>query len=143
MDCCTSLEDSVALAALNVCVLRMLYRARRRNQQWRVYADMLVSENRWRAMRYSFDEGLLDLAKGELVPFNELLEEMIELVREDAQEMGCVKEIEHTREIMRRGTSAHRQVKVYEEARKRGASEREALNAVVDWLVRETASGTA
>ncbi|HEU4531478.1 MAG TPA: carboxylate-amine ligase [Steroidobacteraceae bacterium] len=142
MDCCTSLDDSVALAALNVCVLRMLYRARRRNQQWRVYPDMLVNENRWRAMRYSFDEGLLDLAKGQLVPFSELLEEMIELVREDAQEMGCVKEIEHTREIMRRGTSAHRQVQVYEEARKRGASEREALNAVVDWLVRETASGT-
>ena len=142
MDCCTSLDDSVALAALNVCVLRMLYRARRRNQQWRVYADMLVSENRWRAMRYSFDEGLLDLAKGQLVPFAELLEEMIELVREDAEEMGCVKEIEHTREILRRGTSAHRQVQIHEEARKRGASEREALNAVVDWLVRETASGT-
>ncbi len=142
MDCCTSLDDSVALAALNVCVLRMLYRARRRNQQWRVYADMLVNENRWRAMRYSFDEGLLDLAKGQLVPFSELLEEMIELVREDAEEMGCVKEIEHTREILRRGTSAHRQVQIYDEARKRGASEREALNAVVDWLVRETASGT-
>jgi len=141
MDCCTSLDDSVALAALNVCILRMLYRARRNNQQWRLYADMLVSENRWRAMRYSFDEGLLDLAKGEVVPFAELLEEMLELVREDAEAMGCRKEVEHTREIMRRGTSAHRQVKVYDEARKRGASEREALNAVVDWLVRETANG--
>ncbi len=141
MDCCTSLDDSVALAALNVCILRMLYRARRNNQQWRLYADMLVSENRWRAMRYSFDEGLLDLAKGEVVPFAELLEEMLELVREDAEAMGCKQEVEHTREIMRRGTSAHRQVKVYDEARKRGASEREALNAVVDWLVRETANG--
>ncbi len=142
MDCCTSLEDSVALAAMNVCVLRMLYRARRNNQQWRVYSDMLLSENRWRAMRYSFDEGLLDLAKGEVVPFAELLEEMLALVREDAEAMGCVKEVEHTREIMRRGTSAHRQVQVYDDARNRGASEREALNAVVDWLVRETAVGT-
>jgi hypothetical protein len=30
---------------------------------------------------------------------------------------------------------------MYEEAKARGASEREALVAVVDWLVKETASG--
>ena len=41
----------------------------------------------------------------------------------------------------KRGTSAHRQIKVFEEARARGASEREGFNAVVDWLIRETASG--
>jgi hypothetical protein len=32
-------------------------------------------------------------------------------------------------------------VKVFEDARMRGATEREALLAVVDWLIRETASG--
>jgi carboxylate-amine ligase len=143
MDCCTSLDDTVALAALNVCVLRMLWRLRRDNKQWRVYPDMLVSENRWRAMRYSFDEGMLDLAKGELVPFGDLLEECLELVREDAEAMDCARHVANTREIMRRGTSAHRQIAVYDSARKRGASEREALNAVVDWLIKETAKGVA
>jgi carboxylate-amine ligase len=141
MDVCTSLDDAVALAALNVCVLRMLWRLRRNNQRWRVYPDLLIRENRWRAMRYSFDEGLLDLAKGELVPFAELLDEMLELIREDADAMGCTKDIQHAREILKRGTSAHRQVKQFEEAKSRGASDREALNAVVDWLVRETAKG--
>jgi len=141
MDVCTSVEDAIALAALNVCILRMLYRLRRKNQRWRIYADMLVNENRWRAMRYSCDEGLLDFAKGELVPFAELLEEMLELVREDAETMGCTADIAHARTILKRGTSAHRQVKVFDEARARGASEREALKAVVDWLVRETAGG--
>ncbi len=143
MDVCTNVDDSIALASLNVCLLRMLYRLRRNNQIWRVYADMLVNENRWRAMRYSFDEGLLDLAKGELVPFSDLLEEMLELVKEDAEAIGCVADIAHARTILKRGTSAHRQVKVFEEARARGASEREGLNAVVDWLIRETASGLA
>ncbi|HZF14474.1 MAG TPA: carboxylate-amine ligase [Steroidobacteraceae bacterium] len=141
MDCCTSVDDSIALASLVVCLLRMLYRLRRRNQRWRIYADMLVAENRWRAMRYSFDEGLLDLAKGQVVPFPELLEELLELVREDAETMGCEREVAHTREILKRGTSAHRQVSVYEAARARGASEREAMKAVVDWLVAETAAG--
>ena len=141
MDCCTSIDDSIALASLVVCILRMLYRLRRANQRWRVYADMLVAENRWRAMRYSFDEGLLDLAKGRLVPFPDLLEELLALVHEDAVSTGCEREVAHTREILRRGTSAHRQVRVFEAARERGASAREALNAVVDWLIAESASG--
>jgi carboxylate-amine ligase len=141
MDCCTSIDDSIALASLVVCLLRMLYRLRRHNQRWRIYPNMLVAENRWRAMRYSFDEGLLDLARGHLVPFPDLLEEMLELVREDAVTMGCEREVANAREILRRGTSAHRQVAVYEAARARGASEREAMNAVVDWLIVESAAG--
>ena len=141
MDVCTLLEDAISLAALVVCLLRMLYRLRCDNQRWRVYAHMLINENRWRAMRYSFDDGMLDLAKGHLVPFATLLEEILELVNEDARSMNCLAEVERTREILARGTSAHRQVKAYEEARKAGASEQEALNAVVDLLVRETAAG--
>ena len=141
MDVCTSIDDAIALAALNVCLLRMLYRLRRNNQRWRIYAGMLVNENRWRAMRYSFDEGLLDLAKGELASFADLLEEMLDLVREDAEAMGCTADIAHTRTILKRGTSAHRQVKVFDDARAHGATEREALVAVVDWLIRETANG--
>jgi carboxylate-amine ligase len=121
------------------CTLRMLYRLRRNNQQWRQYADMLLNENRWRAMRYGSDEGLLDLARGQLVPYAELLEEILELIHEDAVALGCVEELQHARTILKRGTSAHRQVQAYEAAKARGASDREALMAVVDWLVKETA----
>ncbi|MBS0375235.1 MAG: carboxylate-amine ligase [Proteobacteria bacterium] len=140
MDCCTSVEDSACLAALVQSTLRMLYRLRAGNQQWRMYADMLLAENRWRAMRYGSDEGLLDLARAELMPFAELLEELLALIHEDAVALDCVREVEHARTILKRGTSAHRQLRVWEEAKSNGASEREALSAVVDWLVRETAS---
>lgn len=142
MDCCTSLDDSICLAALNVSLVRMLYRLRRANQQWRRYPNLLIAENRWRAMRYSFDEPFLDMAKGELVPFSALVEEIIELVREDSQALACSREVAHARTILSRGTSAHRQVAVFDEARERGASEREALHAVVDFLIAETAAGT-
>ena len=47
----------------------MLWRLRRENQRWRVYPHMLVNENRWRAQRYGFDEGLVDFGKGEVVPY--------------------------------------------------------------------------
>jgi carboxylate-amine ligase len=117
----------------------MLYRLRRSNQSWRWYKNVLIAENRWRAMRYSFDEQLLDLARGELVPFAQMVEELIALVREDAEELGCLREVEYTRTILERGTSAHRQIRTYNAARAAGASEREALVAVVDFLTRETA----
>jgi carboxylate-amine ligase len=139
MDCCTSLEDAMSLAALNQCLLRMLYRLRRGNQRWRMYSHLLLAENRWRAMRYSSDAGLLDLGRQSVVPFGELLEELIELIREDAEALGCSREIEHLREILARGTSAHRQIRVYDEAKAVGASDAEALSAVVGWLVEETA----
>jgi len=90
-------------------------------------------------MRYSFDEQLLDLARGELVPFSTMVEELIALVREDAEALGCLREVEYARTILERGTSAHRQIRTYNAAREAGASEREALLAVVDFLTRETA----
>src|ERR1700726_3111314 len=108
MDCCTSIDDAMSLAALVVCLARRLYRLRQDNQSWRLYPNVLISENRWRAMRYSFDEKLLDLARGELVPFAQLAEELIALVDEDARVLGCQREIGHIRTILARGTSAHR-----------------------------------
>ena len=139
MDCCTTLEDALSLAALNQCLVRMLWRLRRANQRWRMYSHLLLGENRWRAMRYSYDAGLLDLGQQRVVPFAELLEEMISLVAEDAAVLGCSAEIERLREIMARGTSAHRQTQVYDQAIGEGATPDEALRAVVNWLVAETA----
>jgi carboxylate-amine ligase len=142
MDCCTSIDDAIALAALNVSLVRMLYRLRRANQSWRLYPNLLIAENRWRAMRYGFGARFLDMARGELVDFATLVDEILELVREDAEALSCTREVAHVRRILERGTSAHRQCALYEEARSRGASEREALHAVVDFLIAETAAGT-
>ena len=141
MDACTTLEDSVRLAALTLCLLRRLWRLRCDNQHWRAYPSLLIGENRWRAMRYSYDAGLLDLGRQRIVPFAELVREIVELVRDDAVELDCAAEIDGLAEIQRRGTSAHRQLRVYEGALREGASEQEALEAVVDWLVAETAHG--
>ena len=138
-DVCTRLDDAVCIAALVVCALRMLYRLRCENRRWRIYAPMLLMENRWRAMRYSFDEGLLDLAKGVIVPHGELVDEMLDIIREDAEELGCLEDVEHAREILAHGTSAHRQIATYQEALESGKDEHEALQAIVDMLIEETA----
>ncbi len=140
-DVCPLLDDAVAIAALFLCIVRMLYRLRRGNQRWRVYAPMLINENRWRAQRYGFDEGLMDFGKGKLVPCRDLLEELLELVGEDAQALDCVKEVGHCREIIKRGSGAHRQLAVFTQAIIGGAGHKDALDAVVDWLIAETVRG--
>lgn len=141
MDVCTRLDDAIALVSLLVCILRMLYRLRIANQRWRMYTSMLIRENRWRAMRYSFDEGLIDMARGRVVPFAELLEELLALTAEDARALGCVEEVAMLRTIMDRGTSAHRQLDAYAAAKTAGADQRACLRAVVDRLITDTAEG--
>jgi carboxylate-amine ligase len=89
-------------------------------------------------MRFGSDASLLDLARGELVPFADLLEELLALVHEDAIALDCLAQTEHARTLLRRGTSAHQQVDLYHSARSQGATDSEALSAVVGWLARTT-----
>ncbi len=141
MDVATDIEDALSIAALNVCILRMLYRLRLTNQRWRTYPAILIRENRWRAMRYSFDRGMIDLGRGEVVPFPALLEELIELVHEDADALGCMAEVLHARSILERGTSAHHQLEWHANAVADGATPEEADRVVVDKLIGATAAG--
>ncbi|MBK8176298.1 MAG: carboxylate-amine ligase [Rhodospirillales bacterium] len=137
-DVCTSIDDAVAIAALYQCILRMLCRLRRTNQRWRIYDRMLIEENRWRAKRYGVDEGLVDFGKGEVVSCADLLDELIELTREDASALDCAAEILHCRTIIERGTSAHRQLAIYAASLDAGLSGEGALCRVVDGLIDET-----
>ncbi len=138
-DICPLLDDAIAIAAIYQCLCRMFYRLRRINQRWRSYSPFLVMENRWRAQRYGVKSGLVDFGRGELVDMGVLLEEILELTREDAEALDCVCEVEHAREILRRGTSADRQAEIFNAALEEGADRGEAMNRVVDALIAETA----
>ncbi len=142
-DLCTHLEDAICIAALYRCWLRMLYRLRRSNQRWRTYANLLLNENRWRAQRYGFERGLIDYGKGKIVPYAQLLDELLDFIQEDAEHFGCVKEVRHARTILGQGTSAHWQVRTFNEAKSSGADDTEALRAVVKMLIQETLRGVA
>ena len=92
-------------------------------------------------LRYSFDEGLIDLGKGGVVSFDELLDEILSLISDDAEALGCSEEVGNARNILTRGTSAHRQLKAYELEQAAGRSEEDCLKAVVDTLIEDTAEG--
>jgi carboxylate-amine ligase len=137
-DVCPLIEDAVCVAALYLCILRMLYRLRRANQTWRTYPLFLLAENRWRAQRYGVEGTLFDFGKGELVPFRDLVDELLVMLREDAEALGCLAELEHARIILARGTSADRQVAHFRAQLSAGARREDALLSVVDHLIKET-----
>src|SRR5690606_1319510 len=111
-DVCTRLDDGIAVTAMFVCRLAVLLRLKQKYQRWRVSANTLIDENRWLAQRYGTEGKLVDFGKGEATPYADLLEELIELTREEAQALGCLAEVERTRGILKRGTSAQRQLQV-------------------------------
>lgn len=140
-DMCTRLDDAIGIAALYLSLMEMLFRLRTENRRWRAYAPMLISENLWRAQRYGADGSLMDYGRGELVEFRDLVEELLDIVAVDARRLQVTEELAHIRTIAKEGTSAHRQLTVFHESLDSGASQRQALEAVVDHLVVDTMHG--
>ncbi|MFZ7089821.1 carboxylate-amine ligase [Primorskyibacter sp. 2E233] len=137
MDVQPRMEHALTLAALNQCLLRMLWRLRIKNQRWRIYDRFLIGENRWRAQRYGVDEGLIDFGAAEIVDFPALVDEMIELIEQDAGILRCLREVERAREIALEGNSSTRQRAVLAKAKSEGLDHEGQMRAVVQHLVEE------
>lgn len=139
-DICTTIDEAVCIAALFQAICAKLVKLRQQNMSWRSYRHMHISENKWRAVRYGIGGKLVDFGRGEDVPMPFLMEEMLELLDDVLDDLGSRAEAEYVRTILRNGTSADRQMRVYNQ---NGGDENreEALKAVVDHLVEETKRG--
>ncbi|MEL7211660.1 MAG: carboxylate-amine ligase [Pseudomonadota bacterium] len=140
-DVSPTVEETLTIAALTQSLMRMLYVLRRENKRWRQYDRFLIEENRWRAQRYGLTEGLIDFGAGQVLPSAQLLDELVELAMPHAAALGCLAEVQSIKSIFKRGTSSERQMSVFKTARDSGASEKEALCAVVKSLVEEFGEG--
>jgi carboxylate-amine ligase len=127
-------DEAVCLAAIFQALIAKLWKLRRDNLTFRVYPLALIEENKWRAVRHGLDGNLLDLGKQQEFPARQLIRELIEWFLGDVvDELGSRKEVEYAYHILEHGTSADRQLEVYERAND--------LKAVVDQLVQETSEG--
>jgi glutamate---cysteine ligase / carboxylate-amine ligase len=126
-------DETLALAALLQAITVKLYRLRRRNLGWRLYRRALIMENKWRAARWGVNGKLIDLGKEEEVATPKLREELLEFVDDVVDDLGSRQEVEKIRWILRNGTGADRQLRVWRETRD--------LKKVVDFVVSETAVG--
>ncbi len=140
-DVMPKIDHAIAVAALTQSIFRMLHELSRKNQRWRLYERFLIEENRWRAQRYGPTAGLIDFGIGQIVPFEDILEEMIDLVLPHAVALGCAAEVESARNILRDGTSSQRQAAVFDAAIAQGRDTDAALKDVVRSLVSEFSEG--
>ncbi len=132
-DLCTRVDDALGLVALVQAIVAKLIQLRRNNQSWRRYPRHLIEENKWRALRYGLDGKLIDFGQRREVPVRQLALELLSFVDDVVDELGSRAELEHVRGILTAGTSADRQLAVWERTQN-------AL-AVVDHLAAETRSG--
>ena len=142
-DICTTIDEAVMIAALVQAIVAKLIKLRNQNLSWRIYPNQLIAENKWRAVRFGLDGKLVDYGKSEAVPMRELSLELIEVLDDVVDELGSRAEVEYVHTILEQGTSSDRQLAVYNKCKTDGASDGEALKAVVDHLRAETMRGVA
>lgn len=133
-DMCTRVEEVLCIAALFQSLCLKLYKLRRDNQSFRSYRTQLIQENKWRAIRYGIDGKLIDFGRQAEMPARDLVHEMVAFVDDVVDDLGCRREVQYAFQILRNGTSADRQLAVYD---KTGGD----MKAVVDHLVAETLEG--
>jgi carboxylate-amine ligase len=134
-DCCTLVEDTIAIAALYRVLARHLTRNPLLNHDIGAVARAIVVENKWRAQRYGVrgtfvsDVGAVTVA--------EMLDQLIEEIAGDAAALCCLPDLQRCRSIVGAGTSADTQLAVFE-AHARSGSPARALRAVTDWIAAAT-----
>jgi glutamate---cysteine ligase / carboxylate-amine ligase len=133
-DIATRLEECLALAATMQAIIVKFYMMFEQNTTFRVYRRALINENKWRAQRYGLDGKLIDFGKRAEVETKALVHEVVELVDDVVDMLGSRKEVEYLLHIAEHGSSADRQIRVFEES---GGD----LKAVVDNIVKETMEG--
>jgi carboxylate-amine ligase len=134
LDVCTRVDEAVCLAAILQAIVAKLWKLRRDNLTFRIYPTSMIEENKWRAVRFGLDGKLIDFGKQKELPARELISEILHWFVDDVvDELGSRADIDYAFEIMRRGSSADRQLETFAETGD--------LKKVVERVVSETAEG--
>ena len=133
-DICTRVDEAIAIASVFQAIVLWLWKLRRKNITFRIYRRELIEENRWRASRYGLDGKMIDFGKSTELPTRQLIRELLELVGEEIDELGTRAYIKPIESMLIHGTSADRQLRVFD-------STDGDLKAVVDHLIAETKQG--
>jgi glutamate---cysteine ligase / carboxylate-amine ligase len=140
-DICTTIDEAICIAAVIQALAAKLIKLRANNQSWRIYRSELIRENKWRATRYGIAGSMIDFGAEDAVPVQKQWDDILNFIDDVVPELGTRRDIDYVQTILKRGTSADRQLAVRQTALEQGCTEEEALIRVVDHLVTETLSG--
>ena len=138
-DSCTRLDDVVTIAALYQALMRALSRRTDINDGVGPIDRGVCAENIWQVQRRGLDAHLINPQRSaRAMPMSDHLEEILDLVAEDAAILGSTKWVERSREILKLGTSADQQLQVFNAALADGQTRQVALQKVVGTLAEIT-----
>jgi carboxylate-amine ligase len=108
-------EDAVAIAAYCQALVKLLSERYDAGEEIPSYHRILTSENKWLAARYGLEAPVMDLGSGRRnrVPVARVVRRTVAEIEPHARELGSERELEGILEILARGSSAARQLKVY------------------------------
>jgi carboxylate-amine ligase len=114
-DAVTRVEDAVAIAAYCQALVKQLCERHDAGAEIPSYHRILTSENKWLAARYGLEAPVMDLATGSRirVPVARLIRRTVEALRPHAADLGSERELEGVLEILNRGSSSDRQLRIY------------------------------
>ena len=134
-DVCLRVDEAVLLAGLVRALARTCLTQAREDQPVQPVRPELLRAAHWRAARYGLEGELIDIDAGRAVPAAELVQSLLAFVRPALEEAGDWNEVSAlTTETLRGGNGAMRQRAVF--------AETNSLEAVVDYILEETARGT-
>lgn len=134
-DCCTRVEDALAIAALYRVLARHLFIHPECNAGVDAVARAIALENKWRAQRHGIHGSFVTLDGP--VAASEVLEQVIAMTAEDAEALACVDEVARCRAIVAEGTSADAQIGIFEACAPTDGEDA-ALAEVVRWIADNT-----
>ncbi|HWQ25020.1 MAG TPA: carboxylate-amine ligase [Gaiellaceae bacterium] len=114
-DAVTRIEDAVAIAAYCQALVKHLCERYEAGEEIPSYHRILTSENKWLAARYGLEAPVMDLATGRRnrIPITRLVRRTLAEIEPHARELGSERELEGVLEILARGNSADRQLRIF------------------------------
>jgi carboxylate-amine ligase len=101
-DCCTRLDDAIALAALYRALAHYLYGHPQHNAELDVVDRSIAVENKWRAQRYGAQGTFV--TRSDAISASTMLDRVLELIASDADALGCGLDLQHCQTIIAEGT---------------------------------------
>ena len=114
-DAVTRVEDAVAITAYCQALVKQLSEMYDAGNEIPTYHRILTTENKWLAARYGLDAPIMDLATGKRnrIPIAKLVRRTLREIEPHARELGSERELEGVRALLDRGSSAHRQLEIF------------------------------
>lgn len=137
-DACTRLEDAIAIAALYRCLVALLVEEPQLGRRRSTHTRRIVDENRWRAKRDGVGACFIVEDTDVLESAPAALERLLQTAHAQVARLRCEAAIQPLQRILVEGSSAHQQLRIYNESRAEGANAERSLARVLHWLASET-----